>query len=163
MMTAAKSFQRGETPVEIDQSGKVERTQVDTVLAFANGQHYAIQIPASVKREALEFLRQKPKYTRNKKALYLRLFCAGLLFLIKDHLKTGGDIIIDTEYTGREADIRGMLLTRIRPTDPQFAKSRLVFRQIGKASPAHDLALAVYRGVRPADHVVTFDDLLAWL
>lgn len=163
MMPTAKLLQTTVAPVEVDQSGKVERTQVDTVLAFANGQNYAIKMPASVKRQALEFLRQKPKHTRNKKAMYLRLFSAGLFLLIKDQLRTGAEIIIDTEYTGSEADIRGLLLTWIRQIDPEFVKTRVVFRQIGKASPAHELALAVFRGHRRADHIVAFEELRPWL
>ena len=163
MTVIAKPSRAMATPVEVDQSGKVERTQIDTVLAFANGRSYAIRIPASVKRQALEFLRQKPRHAKNKKAMYLRLFSAGLFILLKDQLKMCGEIIIDAEYTGSDADIRGMLLTWIRQTDSEFAKSRLAFRQIGKKSPAHNLALAVFRGVRRADYVVTFEDLLTWL
>lgn len=36
--------------IEIDQSGKIEDTRKDTVLAFSNGKNYSILIPAEVKR-----------------------------------------------------------------------------------------------------------------
>jgi hypothetical protein len=142
--------------VEIDQSGKVERTQTDTVLAFANGQVFAICIPATVKRAALEKLRQKHK---SGAAIYLRLFAAGLYLLIKDHLRTIDRMVIDTEYTGQEANIRGMLLRLIRQAGVAYTGHQIEFYQVGKDSPAHALAWAVHRGTRKADHVVTEAEL----
>ena len=149
--------------VEVDQSGKMERTQTDTVLAFSNGQRYAIRIPASVKRAALHVLRRKRKPSGSKKTVYLRLFVAGLFLLLKDYLDTLDHIIIDIEYPGREADIRGMLLLFIRRSAPHYASDRIVFRQIGKKSPAHRLAWEVHRGIQEADHVVTEEELLSLL
>lgn len=149
--------------VEVDQSGKVERIQADTVLAFSNSQRYAIRIPASVKRTALHVLRQRRKPSASKKTIYLRLFAAGLYLLLRDHLDVLDHISIDTEYFGREADIRWMLLSWVRRIDPQYPSERILFRQVGKKSPAHRLAWEVYRGIHQADHVVTeaeFLDLL---
>lgn len=146
--------------VEVDQSGKVERTRMDTVLAFFDGQHYAIRIPATVKRAVLHVVRQKRKPSGSKKAVYLRLFAAGLYLLIRDHLNVLDHIIIDTEYSGREADIRGMLLLLIRRTDPLYSADRIMFRQVGKKSPAHSLAWEIFRGKRQPDHVVTESELL---
>ncbi|MGA9349158.1 MAG: hypothetical protein WBW48_10180 [Anaerolineae bacterium] len=149
--------------VEVDQSGKVERTQMDTVLAFSNNLRYAIRIPAAVKRAALHALRQRCKPSRSKKAIYVGLFAAGLYLLLREHLDTLDYIIIDVEYPGREADIRGMLLLWIRRIDPEYPSERIVFRQVGKKSPAHNLAWEVYRGKHQADRVITEKELLALL
>jgi len=43
--------------VEVDQSGKVENTRVDTVLAFSNGMNHAILVSAKVKRIVTKQLR----------------------------------------------------------------------------------------------------------
>ncbi len=149
---------RGE--VEIDQSGKVERTQTDTVLALADGQAYAIRIPATVKRAALARLRQKGK---SATVSYLRLFAAGLYLLVAGRLSSLERMVIDTEYTGQDANIRGMLLRLVRRAEADYPAERIVFRQVGKDSPAHALALAVHRGARQADRVVTEADLIGLL
>jgi len=146
--------------VEVDQSGKVERTQTDTVLAFSNSRRYAIRIPAAIKRAALHVLRQRRKPSASKKTIYLRVFTAGLYLLLRDHLDVLDHIIIDTEYPGCEGDIRGLLLFLIRRIDPQYPSERIVFRQVGKSSPAHSLAWEVHREKHQADHVVTKGELL---
>jgi hypothetical protein len=62
--------------IQVDQSIKIEQTNQDTVLALANDEDFAVIIPASVKREALERLRSTK---RNKKTVCLQLFAAGIL------------------------------------------------------------------------------------
>jgi len=146
--------------VEVDQSGKVERTQTDTVLAFSNSRRYAIRIPATVKRAALHVLRQRHKLSASNKTFYLRLFTAGLYLLLRDHLNVLDCITVDIEYPGREADIRGMLLPLMRRTDPQYPSDRIVFHRVGKKSPAHSLAWEVHRGKRRADRVITEKEFL---
>jgi hypothetical protein len=160
MSPTHKTPKPGRSNVEVDQSGKIERTQEDTVLAFSNNHSYVIRIPATVKRRMLLHLRQQPKHTRNKKAMYMRLFVAGLYLLLKDHLNSLANVIIDTEYTGSEADIRSMLLSLIWRSDPNYPEARIVFQQVGKKSPAHVLAWAVHGKKRPADYVVQEEELL---
>ncbi|MFQ5859190.1 MAG: hypothetical protein ACE5LU_26620 [Anaerolineae bacterium] len=72
-------------------------------------------------------------------------------------------LFADVEYTGYDADIRSMLLNWIWQIDPAFEKERLIFRRIGKGSPAHRLAIDVYRGQRNADRQMSEADLLAIL
>jgi len=141
--------------VEVDQSGKIERTNTDTFLAFSDSLHYVICIPAWVKRAGQASLRSKWRRRKGKKSIYIRLFAAGLFLLLKDHLADLGQIVIDTEYIGRESDIKGMLLELIRCIEPDYPAERITFRRIGKRSPAHNLAWETYRGKRRPDHMVT--------
>ena len=143
--------------VEVDQSGKVEDTRVDTVLAFADGESRAALIPAKAKRVCLEWLRRrKPK----SPAHFLKIFAAGLFLLLQDHLDRVEYITIDIEYTGREAELKGMLLDLIRTERPKFAKERITFRRIGKKSPAHRQAIMVYRGQDSPDITLHAEDII---
>jgi len=136
--------------IQIDQSGKIERTEVDTVLAFSNEIDYAILIPARVKRRCIAILR-----ACGAKSPYLEIFCAGVFLLIEGHLKKLETITIDEEYTGLEKDIRGMLLSHIRKVRPDFPKENINVARIGRKSRAHERARATYRGRSQPDLVIT--------
>jgi len=92
--------------------------------------------------------------------MYLKLFAAALFLLLKDYLDQIEVITVDTEYSGKEAEIRAMLLNHIWKMDPTFSKERIVFRRVGKKSPAHRKALAVYRGDEEPDRKVRTRELL---
>ena len=143
--------------VEVDQSGKIERTQVNTALAFSDRIEASILILAVEKRECVKKLRQRGESGRT---MYLKLFAAALFLLLKDYLDQIDVITVDTEYSGKEAEIRAMLLNHIWKTDSTFSKERIVFRRVGKKSPAHRKALAVYRGEEEPDRKVRARELL---
>ena len=143
--------------VEVDQSGKIERTQVNTVLAFSDGIEASILILAVEKRMCVRKLRQRGESGRT---FYLKLFAAALFLLLKDYLDQLEIITIDLEYPGKEVEIRAMLLDHIWKTDPAFSKEQIVFRGVGKKSPAHQKALAVYRGEEEPDRKVRARELL---
>ena len=146
--------------VQVDQSGLIGKTSVNTVLAFSDQISYAILIPARVKRAGLEYLRRRrPPF----KLPYLKLFAAGLFLLLKDHLHQLELVTIDTEFTGLEGHIKGMLLRYIRRIDPSFSKDKITFRRIGKGSRAHLKAIETYRENLKPDRVVTQEELLALL
>lgn len=146
--------------VEVDQSGKIERTRVNTVLAFSDGREYSILILAVEKRECIRKLRQ---WRENDRMFYLKLFVAALFLLLKDYLDQLDVITIDMEYPGKEAEIRAMLLRHIWKVKHAFTKEQIVFQRIGKKSPAHRKALAVYRGIVKTDRKVRARDLLQLL
>jgi hypothetical protein len=144
--------------VELDQSGKIEATNEDTILALAQNTHdtYAVLIPATLKRYLIKTLRKK--YAKPQ-ILYLRLFCASLFLLLRGYgLTKLSTVVIDTEYWGHEAEIKGELLNFIRRQAPDFPKDAIVFTQIGKQSPAHQAALATFRGERPTDSIAQLED-----
>jgi len=146
-------------PIEVDQSNKVERTDKDTILAFADGQHLAIVIPAKAKRQALELLIGQGK---SRKVAYLVIFAAGLFILLRGYLDRAAQeerIIIDTEYSGQEANIRAMLLRHAYNAGWALTAERIVFLPVGKSSNAHKLAWGVQRGELAPDYRVTYEDL----
>ncbi len=146
--------------IEVDQSGKMGDLAVHTILAFANDIEYAILIPARVKRAIIQELRA---WGKSKIRAMLQLFAAGLFLLVRDSLGEVEQIAIDTEYTGYDMDIRSMLLNHIWRVDPTFDKGQLVFRRVGKKSPAHKRALASYQGKQGANRRIGERELWAIL
>jgi hypothetical protein len=80
--------------IEIDQSGRIEDTRVNTVLAFSNEISFSLLILAVDKRECLRKIRGRGE---TGKALYLKLFTAALFLLVKDFLDRLDSIIIDQQ------------------------------------------------------------------
>jgi len=143
--------------VEIDQSGKIGKTNEDTALAFSNGKRYSVLIPRSVKQTCLRTLRRQG-YEPN--TIYLRLFVAGLYCLLRDHIAGIVLAIIDVEYPGHGDTIRRYLLNLLRRDGLVIHKERITFDYVGKSSPAHNMALATFRGEQKPDKVLTAATLL---
>ncbi len=146
--------------VQLDQSGKIGDTKVPTVLAFSNDESYSILIPAVVKRECVQFLRQRFRRPRQP---YMKLFAAVLFLLLKRHLSKIDTVVIDTEYIGHEGDVKEMLLEHIRRVMPIFSEDKITFRRVGKQSHAHYKAYETYTGRMRADRTIGSDELLSLL
>ena len=135
---------------QIDQSGKIEQTNLNTILCISNATWHAITIQAKTKRQLQEIFRRNGQI-RN---FILFTFCAGLSLLLtskQQHL-----VIIDREYYGKEAVIKSLLLKMVGAKKlPQ-----LRFALIGKESPAHVRALAITRKQIKAKETATIDRLL---
>ncbi len=142
---------------QIDQSNKIERSG-DTALALSNDKDYTVFIPAREKQKALYILIQRRRARRHKWAI-LQLFAVALYYLIRE-LPPGKQVMIDAEYTGHQDDIKNTLLPLLWRDNPDFDVENITFSQVGKKSPAHKKALAVYRGEIKANRVLKADDLL---
>ncbi len=143
--------------VEVDQSGKVEVLTVDTALAFSDGIAASILIPATVKREVYRRLKARGV---KRKMITARMFAAGLFLLLEDYLDNIVTVVIDIEYEGWNAEIRGLLLTHIRRMLPYVPQARIDFGYVGKKSRAHKAALAVFRKAREPGRRITARELL---
>ena len=142
--------------IEIDQSGKIENTSKNTVIAFSDDKFKSILLHSQDKREIQKFFRRigKPR-------IYVyRVFAILILLLIKDQLKEIKEIVIDEEYPGKDSLIKNLLLQEIRKIKPQFLKENIVFSKIGKKSRAHFLAYGVAVGKKKADIEVSAKDIL---
>jgi hypothetical protein len=144
--------------VEIDQTGKIGKTNEDTVLAFSNGIQSAVLITRAVKQACLRTLRRRG-YESN--TIYLRLFVAGLYYLLCQHMAAIDLAVIDVEYPGHNDTIRRYLLNLLQRDGLDIHKERIAFNFVGKDSPAHAVALAPFRRQRQPDKVLTVEQLLA--
>ena len=143
--------------VEIDQSGRTDVLTTDTVLALSNGIQRAILIPKSVKRKCAARLRARGM---RKSLVGIRLFSAGLVLLLEESIHLLQLIIIDLEYMGWEGEIKRHILRQLHARGHKFEKDQLVFQQIGKKSPAHNLAWQTLRGHRTPEQRVKIDELM---
>lgn len=125
--------------VEVDQSIKIEQPG-NTILAFSNGIAQAIVISSRVKREGLQVLRAMGK---SEKQGPIVLFSACLYLLLKEYLSDLQRVIIDTEYSGQEDNIKSYLLGYIKKDKQFFNPENIMFAAIGKSSPAHKKAMNV--------------------
>jgi hypothetical protein len=143
--------------VEVDQSGKFEHTNHDTVLAFSNGIRFAILIPAQVKRDCITTLRAQGL---SGPTLFTRLFATGLYFLLRDYIEHMSTVVIDIEYQGREGQIKQHLLHLLHRGGYAAQNEQIGFGLVGKKSQAHVAALSVFRGNVQPDLILTLRDLL---
>ena len=143
--------------VEVDQSGKIEDTATDTVLAFSNEADFAILIPAKVKRVCLRGLRNRG---RVGKSIYWLVFATGLFLLLRDHVQKLPLVIVDVEYTGHSPAIKGHLLNLLRRTGLWVNPDSIRFRRIGRKSPAHAKAFFTHRGDIKPDRVIDAEEIL---
>lgn len=88
------------------------------------------------------------------------LFSVCLFCLLKDHLVQCEQIIIDVEYEGKNADIKAFLLRYIWKIYPKFRADAIVFRRIGKKSPADHKARRVREGRDREFRKITIKELL---
>jgi hypothetical protein len=127
--------------IEIDQSGKIEKTNKITVVAFSNTERRSISITGKDKRLIQTLYRKKgqPKIFRYK------LFAVLIFALIKDVIKPSDLIIIDREYLGYEKLIQEFILEIAKKKGVKIYKENVKFHLIGKKSRAHDKAVSSFR------------------
>ena len=145
--------------IEIDQSGKIENTSKNTVVAFSNGKSKSISISAKDKREIQNFFRMAGK----PRVFVYRLFAILIFLLIKDNLKKIDQITIDIEYPGWNHQIKDYLLSEIRKVNPNFSKNNIVFKSVGKKSEAHLIAYSTTQRKREPDLKIGSKDILKFI
>lgn len=137
------------TIYKIDQSGKIEYTSHDTVVAFSNGKKKAILIKAQYKRELQENFRNAGK----SQVFVFRLFSLLIFLLLRD--EQFQEIIIDIEYPGRGDIIKNYLLHDFRRIGKEIDPRTICFHQVGKNCEAHWHGYYVFKGKRKAELTVT--------
>ena len=118
----------------IDQSGKIEDTAKDTVLAAVNENDTAVILSAKDKRRLQENFR-----ILGKPQLFVdAVFAAVLHFLVKK-LTRRGRICVDIEYPGHTKIIE-KIVNQLADKDVG-----LEWVLVGKSSRAHDVAYKVFK------------------
>jgi len=145
--------------IEIDQSGKIEDTNKDTVVAFSNNIFGSVLIQARDKREIQKIFRRIGK----SRIFIYKLFAILIFLAIKKHIKEIDQITIDIEYPKWEHLIKDYLLKEIRRVKPDFDAEDISFKAIGKKSKAHSLAYNVFQGKTKPGLEVKFRNILKYI
>lgn len=138
--------------LQIDQSGKIEDTAKDTVIAYSNGNQYSIVIPRKVKRKIQELFRQSGL----PQLFIYRLFSVGIFFLIRE-LKVVNKIEIDIEYQGKDLILKEMVEELL--IEHKKPKHDLRFIRIGNSPKVHYVANDVLNKKQKAGKVLTYEEI----
>lgn len=126
--------------IQIDQSGKLEKTNQPTVVGFSNGKSKAVIISGYEKLSLKQHFRKQAK----RRAYIYKSFDALIFMLLRDE-KALDLVVIDTEYPGQEPLIKSYLLNFVRASGREdLDKSTFIFKPIGKASPSHKVVHDVF-------------------
>lgn len=128
--------------VEVDQSGRIEQLDTDTVIAYANGKASAVFVTAGTKRKIIQFLKRK---TLVSSRTLPSLVFSTCLFMLVSELNEPITLVIDEEYSGKEKVIKKTLDRLAFKFPKKYLKITVRFDRIGKLSPAHRLAWKVHR------------------
>jgi len=140
--------------VEVDQSGRIEETNRDTVLGFANRDvSLTIKISAKTKRQLLARFRKLGK----PKVFPVVIFAAAVFVGVKHLGPILTDLVIDKEYPGHEGTIVNIIREGIA------RKIDISFQSIGKKSKAHYLAYGVFMGRGKASIELTTEGLKEYI
>jgi len=142
--------------IEIDQSGKIENTSKDTVVAFSNGISASILMRAADKREIQKIFREAGK----SQIFIYKLFAIMIFLLVKPHLNKISEIIIDNEYPGKSGVVKDFLMRKVKKINPKFHRENISFGNIGKKSGAHQTAYKVFKGKNKTDKILSVNEAL---
>ncbi len=127
--------------VEIDQSGKLEQSQTDTIMAYSNGHKGILIVKSTIKQQIIKIMRYSPISQRDASMIW---FAVVIFLLVKD-LSKNTTLIIDKEYPGREKIIEKTLSKLLQEYYNNRWSGSIRFQKIGKTSPAHIIAWSLHR------------------
>lgn len=139
---------------QIDQSGKIEQTNIDTILALTNGRQFTVLLKKKDKR----ILEKTFKKIGKIQSYPFVVFAALLAMLIKLSRVTNA-ITIDREYTGHENTIRERVLYFLHNLGIEY-EIIIGFGHVGKLSKAHDVAAKVGSKKLKPNKVVNLNEVL---
>jgi len=155
-------YDEGAVHIEVDQSGKIEQTNLNTVLAFSDGDtcNRTILIKAREKRILITTLRNQGK---TGVWFYTRIYVASLYILLKPALKKVTGIWIDDEYSGKQKIIKSLLVDFAKREGIKLEWDKIDFRLIGRKSKAHQLAIDTLRGKIEPDEKISAENIIKTL
>lgn len=140
--------------LEIDQSVKIEQLNRDTVIGISNSVAFAVSLPSKAKKK----LQKEFRSSRQPKLFRYRTFMAAVVLALHyAKLKNIPSIVIDREYAGQEVILRSMFYEMWSLLHEELPPIEI--KEIGKRSPAHDMAYLAMKGKRPIDRVLTYREV----
>jgi len=138
---------------QIDQSGKIEQTEKDTIIAYSNDEQKSIVIPKKIKRQIQEAFRLCG-YSR---LFIYYIFAIGIFYLIKD-FKITQSITIDIEYQRKDILISQLIKKLLKA----YGKPRhqIRFHRIGNRPKVHYAAHDVFTKKKKADYIISFEEII---
>ena len=138
---------------QIDQSGKIERTNKTTVVALANDNLKSIKITAVEKQRLLAALKE----IEYPKTNYVYRVFATLIFILtrNEKLET---LEIDKEYPGHESVIKDMFIHLYSHYNLKMPE--IAFTLVGKKSSAHKIALPTFQAKLKPTVIVRAEEVL---
>ena len=124
--------------VYVDQSGKIERSDTVTVVAFANGKTKSIIIGAVEKQKLIRGMRE---LDFPNKTFIIKIFAALVYLLVKDEKISL--LKIDREYPGHEALLR-QIIRQLYQKNNKIPPG-VEFVLVGKESLAHKVAIGTFK------------------
>lgn len=145
------------TKIQIDQSGKIEQTNLNTIIALSNNMRYSLVLPKKVKRILQEIFRkqQRPR-------MFIYDTFAALIALVLIKTKPLSKILIDKEYKNEDL-IKARILEFLKKHNKIKFNPDIEFTLVGKSSPAHILAAKVANKKIIPNLVVSLEDIVAFL
>lgn len=140
--------------IEIDQSGKIEDTARNTIVAFSNSKSYSIKLESETKRKLQLLFRQHAK----TKIFIYKIFAAMIYLLISRHINKITHVVIDIEYQGHELLIKDLLIRYLKAHN--LPVPYIDFQRIGNKPKVHYVAYNTFIGARKADRLIDFDTIL---
>ena len=140
--------------IEIDQSGKIEQTNTNSIIALSNDVKGGVMLSKKTKRELQIYFREVKRY---RTFSYL-IFSVCVAFLIAK-LEIKQKIVVDQEYFGHDKFIRKHILIFLRRLEIDYYVP-ITFESIGKHSPADDLANKIgKKEIKPTKNI-TFQEII---
>lgn len=133
---------------QIDQSGKIEQTERNTVIACINSQEITILLKKSEKRKL-----QRVFISLDMKKFFPYFAFAALIALLIIKLKPKTKISIDKEYFGHEKLIEDKVKIYLKQLGVAHSPT-IEFGHVGKLSKAHNLAYVVAVNKKKPDLIV---------
>lgn len=138
---------------QIDQSGKIEQTERNTVIACINGKQFTILLKKREKRKI-----QRVFKAANMQRLFPYVTFATLIAILLHKLSPKHKVIIDKEYFGHEDFIEERIETFVNQLGSKIPP--ISFGHVGKLSKAHQLGYKVAIGKEQATLIVNADKVL---
>ena len=124
--------------IEIDQSGRIEYTSTQTVIGDSLGNSIFIK---SIDKQ---YLQQIYRSIGRPQLFVFDVFSIMVSFVMAKTYSNENIYIIDREYYGHEAVLRGLIMKNLHKQNIPIKKYQVDFGLIGKKSKAHETVYTRY-------------------